>query len=134
MVSPRLRIHRAIFDAMLAHARAEHPNECCGFLAGANGEATHHLPLVNALASPISYEVDPRELLMVHREMRSLGIAEVAVYHSHPTSAPIPSVTDLSRNGYGTSLPHLIIGPGDEVRAWWLGEASYENAEWEVWE
>ena len=134
MTSPRLRIPRPIFDAMLAHARAEHPNECCGFLAGGNGIAAHHIPLVNALASPIAYDVEPRELLAVHRAMRVLGIREVAVYHSHPTSAPIPSDSDLSCNGYGESIPHVIIGAGNEVRAWWLGEASFEEAEWEVGE
>ncbi len=134
MTSPRLRIPRPIFDAMLAHARAEHPNECCGFLAGANGCVTHRFPLVNALASAIAYDVEPRELLAAHRAMRALGIGEVAVYHSHPTSAPIPSASDLSRNGYGATIPHVIIGPGNEVRAWWLGEASFEEAEWELGE
>ena len=117
---------------MLAHARAVHPEECCGFLAGAGGAATHHFPLLNALASPTAYEVEPRELLRAQREFRALGIGEVALYHSHPTSAPIPSDTDLSRNGYGESIPHVIVGPGAEVQAWWLGEKNYEEAEWEV--
>lgn len=117
---------------MLAHASAVHPAECCGFLAGRDGVATHHFPLVNALASPVAYEVDPRELLAVHRALRALGIEEVAVYHSHPSSAPVPSASDLSRNGYGTAIPHLIIGPGDEVGVWWLNETSHDAAEWEV--
>ena len=115
---------------MLAHARADFPNECCGFLAGADGSATHRFPLLNTLASPTAYGVDPRELLEVHRAMRALGIAEAAVYHSHPTSAPIPSDTDLSQNGYGGTIPHLIIGPGDDVRGWWLGETAFEQADW----
>lgn len=132
MTSSRLRIPRPIFDAMLAHARAEHPNECCGFLAGANGEATHRFPLINALASAIAYEAEPRELLAVHRAMRELGVQEVAVYHSHPTSAPVPSASDLARNGYGATIPHVIIGPGGEVRAWWLDETDFEEAAWEV--
>ena len=117
---------------MLAHAHSEYPNECCGFLAGANGEATHHLPLINALASPIAYEVAPRDLLAAHRAMWDLGIAEVAVYHSHPTSAPIPSDTDLLRNGYGETIPHIIIGAGNEVRAWRLKESNFEEIAWEV--
>ena len=132
MVSRRLRIPRPIYEAMLAQARAEFPNECCGFLAGSDGTVTHHFPLVNALASPTAYEVDPRALLTVHRALRALGIAEVALYHSHPTSAPNPSDTDLSQNGYGDTIPHLIIGPGDEVRAWWLDEKAFEEAEWAI--
>ena len=130
----RLRIHRPIFDAMLAHARTVHPEECCGFLTGRDGVATHHFPLVNALASHVAYEVDARELLAVHRALRALGIEEVAVYHSHPSSAPVPSASDLSRNGYGTTIPHLIIGPDDEVGAGWLNETSHDAAEWEVGE
>jgi len=117
---------------MLAHARADFPNECCGFLAGIDGAVTHRFPLVNALASPTAYDVDPRELLKVHRTLREIGIAEVAIYHSHPTSAPVPSTRDLAQNGYGESIPHVIIGPGGEVRAWWLGETTFEAAEWEV--
>ena len=132
MVPRRLRIPRPIFEAMLARARAEFPNECCGFLAGIDGAATHHCPLGNTLASPTAYEVDPRELLTVHRAMRSLGIVEVAIYHSHPSSAPIPSDTDLSQNGYGRTIPHVIVGPDDAVRAWWLGETDFEEAEWAI--
>ena len=132
MVSRRLRIPRAIYDAMLAHARADLPNECCGFLAGIDGVATHRFPLPNALASPTAYAVDPRELLTVHRAMRELGIVEVALYHSHPASAPIPSDSDLSQNGYGDTIPHLIVGPGDELRAWWLRKAASEEAEWTI--
>ncbi len=128
----RLRIPRPILDAMLAHAAAEHPNECCGLLAGRDGVATHLFPLVNVLASPVAYEADPRELLALQRTLRSLGVEEVALYHSHPTSAPVPSAADLARNGYGTSIPHVILGPGPEVRAWWLGEETYAVAEWEV--
>jgi len=132
MISLRLRIPRSIVGAMGAHARTAHPNECCGILAGSPGTATHHFPLVNVLASPILYEADPCELSKLHRAMRNLGIAEVALYHSHPTSDPIPSATDLLRNGYGTTIPHLILGPGGELRAWWLYEASWTEAEWEA--
>ena len=127
-----LRISRPILEALLAHARAEFPYECCGLLAGSPGDATHHFPLVNILRSPILYEADPRELLAVQRAMRGLGIAEVAIYHSHPTSAPIPSDTDSQRNGYGATIPHAIIGPGGELRMWWLNESGFEEAEWEA--
>ena len=127
-----LRIPRPILDAMRARARAEFPNECCGILAGSPGAATHHFPLVNILHSPILYEADPRELLAIQRAMRALGIVEVAIYHSHPRSAPIPSETDLRRNGYGAMIPHAILGPGDELRMWRLNETSYEEVEWEA--
>lgn len=132
MPHPRLRIPRPILEAMRTHARAEHPNECCGLLAGPPQLVTHHFPLVNVLASPVVYEADPRELLSVHRRMRELGIEEVAIYHSHPSSAPIPSSTDLARNGYGASIPHLIIGPEGEICGWWLHGAHFEPATWDT--
>jgi proteasome lid subunit RPN8/RPN11 len=58
----------------------------------------------------------------------------LAVYHSHPTSAPIPSRTDLERN-YSPDVVNLIIslsGSEPETRAWWLSEADYCPAEWEI--
>ncbi len=127
-----LRIPRPILDAMRARARAEFPNECCGLLAGFANAATHHFPLVNILRSPVLYEADPRELLAIQRAMRALGIVEVAIYHSHPSSAPIPSDTDLRRNGYGSTIPHAILGPGDELRMWRLNETSSTEVEWEA--
>lgn len=127
-----LRIPRPILDALRARARAEFPNECCGLLAGSFDTVTHHFPLANILQSPIVYEADPRELLSVQRAMRLLGIVEVAIYHSHPSSAPIPSDTDLQRNGYGTTIPHAILGPGDELRMWRLSERSYAEVDWEA--
>ena len=117
---------------MRAQAHAEFPNECCGILAGLPGAATHRFPLVNILRSPILYEADPRELLAIQRAMRALGIVEVAIYHSHPSSAPIPSDTDLQRNGYGSTIPHAILGPGGELRTWQLDETGYEEVEWEA--
>ena len=124
---------------MLAHAWGTAPNECCGFLAGTIeeriGRVTHHVPLTNELASPTEYAVPVKELLQAAKEMRSAGTVELAVYHSHPTSAPIPSRRDIERNGYGDTVVHVIIGlSGDapDVRAWWLTDAGIVPAEWVV--
>ncbi len=135
----RLEVPSALFEAMLAHARSVSPNECCGFLAGhieaGVGRVTHHIPLTNELASPTEYAVPVKELLQAAKEMRSAGTVELAVYHSHPTSAPIPSPRDIERNGYGDAVVHVIIGlAGDapDVRAWWLTGAGVRPAEWVV--
>ena len=134
----RLVIPRTIFEAMLAHARAELPAECCGLLAGTIadgvGRVTQHLPLVNALTSPTEYESDPRSMLAAHKAMRASGTDVLAVYHSHPTSDPVPSRRDRERN-YGEQVVNLIIGlsgTGQDVRAWWLTADSAREAVWEI--
>ena len=68
------------------------------------------------------------------RAMLQRGLVELAVYHSHPTSAPVPSRTDLERN-YSPEVVNVIIslaGEAPSVRAWWLTDTDYREAEWEV--
>jgi proteasome lid subunit RPN8/RPN11 len=125
---------------MLAQARAELPNECCGLLAGriiesANGpigQIERRYPLVNAAASPREYLSEPNSHFAAERDMRSLGIDVLAIYHSHPTSAPIPSKKDREQN-YWPDAMHLIIslaGADPTMRAWWLSAEEHREAEW----
>jgi proteasome lid subunit RPN8/RPN11 len=133
----RLVIPRPLFDAMLAHALAELPAECCGLLAGrvegGVGVVTDRYPLVNELASPTEYVSEPRSMFAAHKAMRAAGTGVLAVYHSHPSSAPVPSRRDLERN-YSEAVVNLIVGLADGspvVRGWWLTATSYREAEWE---
>jgi proteasome lid subunit RPN8/RPN11 len=126
-----LAIPQPVYDAILAHAEAERPLECCGFLVG-NSRIERAVLLTNALASPVAYAVEAKDLLRVHRELRAEGVDVLAVYHSHPTSAAVPSASDLAQNGYGDTIPHIILGRANgvaDVRAWVLGEASYREVE-----
>ncbi len=124
---------------MIAHAQAELPNECCGILAGTIGtdgiaRIERRYSLVNALASPTEYESEPKSLFAAHRDMRAHGVDTVAVYHSHPTSEPVPSKKDVERNYTGTQF-HFIVGLKDaepDVRGWWLTVEDYREAEWEL--
>jgi proteasome lid subunit RPN8/RPN11 len=133
----RLVIPQSLRAEMLAHAQAALPNECVGFLAGTLadgvGRVTHCLPLVNELASPTEFHTEPRSVFAAFRAMRAAGIDLLAIYHSHPTSAPIPSRKDIGRNTYGPAIAWVIVGlAGDapDVRAWWLGETDYREAQW----
>jgi proteasome lid subunit RPN8/RPN11 len=127
MTAPfRLSIPQAIFEAMLAHARAELPAECCGQLAGTVvdgvGRVTQCFPLTNELKSPTEFLSDPRSTFAAHKALQASGTEVLAVYHSHPTSDPIPSRRDLERS-YGEHVMNLIIGLRKalpEVNAWWL--------------
>jgi proteasome lid subunit RPN8/RPN11 len=139
----RLCIPRHLYEAMIAQATGELPNECCGLLAGRMapagdagqiGQVEARYPLVNAAANPRLFESDPASMFAAHRDMNRRGIDVLAVYHSHPSSAPIPSRTDLERN-YSTEVVNLIISLAEAtplVRGWWLTDRDYREAEWEV--
>jgi proteasome lid subunit RPN8/RPN11 len=129
--STKLLIPRAIHDAMIAHALAERPIECCGLLVGPplNDREDYCIvelmPLVNALVSPTEFESEPRGLLAAHRTMRDKGWEILAVYHSHPNSPAVPSHKDREMwysDQIATVIVSLQLEP--EVRAWWIdGEA-----------
>jgi proteasome lid subunit RPN8/RPN11 len=137
----RLILPRAIHAAMLSHAAVELPNECCGLLAGRLietpdghlGQVAHCLPLINAAASPREFLSTGESMFAAIREIRRHNAEELAIYHSHPTSDPIPSRTDLERN-YSPRVVNLIISLKTgvpSIRCWWLGETDYREAEWE---
>jgi len=68
------------------------------------------------------------------RDMRGLGLEIVAIYHSHPTSAPVPSRTDLERN-YSPHVMNFIISLQDgnpQVRGWWLSDKDFREADWRL--
>ena len=135
----RLLIPTQILQTILAHARQELPNECCGLLGGkidATGTAVveRYYPLVNEAASPIRYHCEGRSLFDAHKDMREQGLEHLAVYHSHPTSDPVPSKTDLAENFVGESVMHLIVSlqsENPELRGWWLAESSFREGAWE---
>lgn len=125
---------------MIEHSRAELPNECCGLLAGhiKKGEwiadAIERYELINEMKSPSEFVSEPRSHLNAERDIRGRGLEVLAVYHSHPTSEPIPSKRDLERN-YSERVMNLIIGLAEsapKVRAWWLTESRYDDAEIEL--
>jgi len=90
--------------------------------------------LVNAAASPTEFLSDARGMFEAVREMRRQNIDILAVYHSHPTSAPIPSRTDRERN-YSSEVVNFIISLHDEkptARAWWLTEKDFHEADWRL--
>ncbi|MDY3556747.1 M67 family metallopeptidase [Gemmata sp. JC717] len=125
----------ALRAEVVAHARAEFPFECCGLLAGTidagAGVATARFPVRNALRSPTDYLTDARGMFDAFRAMRAGGLELLAIYHSHPASAPVPSARDLACNTYGETVVHLIAGLAaaePEVRGWWLGESEYREA------
>ena len=93
-----LSIDAGTRDAIVAHARRDHPDEACGVVAGAEGSdrGTRFIPMANAERSPTFYRFDPAEQLALYREMEARGEEPVIVYHSHTATEAYPSRTDIS--------------------------------------
>jgi [CysO sulfur-carrier protein]-S-L-cysteine hydrolase len=162
----QLIVPRSIYDDMIAQARSELPNECCGVLAGKVQESgdrgqesggrdqesgvgsqesasdaslsvitvVRRYALINGAASPTEFLSDARSMFEAVRDMRRLGLEIVAIYHSHPTSPPIPSRTDLKRN-YSPDVMNFIISLQDgdpQMRGWWLEQNRFREADWHL--
>ena len=92
-----MRISQALIDEIVAHAREDFPNECCGMVAGVDGEATAIIRVTNAAASPLRYEMDPQEQYNALKTIEDSGAELLAIYHSHTKSAAYPSQTDVNQ-------------------------------------
>ncbi len=84
-------------EEMIAHVRAEAPNEGCGMLGGKDGAVLAVLPARNAAASPIRFTIHPEDLLRIVRTVEYEREWEiVGIFHSHLASAAYPSATDVA--------------------------------------
>ena len=116
-----------VLRAVLASAA---PQEGCALLVGSRHGPSWRLqwvwPCLNSWPRPeqrsTHFALDPREQLVAQKWARQRGLAVLGSAHSHPSSAPVPSPTDLRL----ALRPCLMVigGPGDGLRAWWLPEAA----------
>ena len=92
-----LTIAQETYDAIVAHAKRDHPDEACGVVAGPEGSdrAERFVPMVNAAGSPTFYEFDSSELLALYKDMDARDEEPVVVYHSHTATEAYPSRTDI---------------------------------------
>jgi [CysO sulfur-carrier protein]-S-L-cysteine hydrolase len=93
-----LSIDRATRDAIVAHARRDHPDEACGIVAGPAGSdrPVRFVPMLNAARSPTFYEFDSYDLLQLYKELDANDEEPVVIYHSHTATEAYPSRTDVS--------------------------------------
>ena len=93
-----LTIPRDLCDKIVAHARADHPDEACGVLAGPAGSdrPERFIPMMNAARSPTFYEFDSTEQFALWKEMDERDEEPVVIYHSHTATEAYPSRTDIS--------------------------------------
>jgi proteasome lid subunit RPN8/RPN11 len=90
-----MRVDRSVYDEMIAHARAELPNEGCGMLAASDGTLTAFFPAANEFASPMRFRIDAADQILIYNEISTRG-EEVAIFHSHPNTEARPSQTDIN--------------------------------------
>jgi [CysO sulfur-carrier protein]-S-L-cysteine hydrolase len=93
-----LRIDQATYDAIVAHAKRDHPVEACGVVAGPEGSDRPErlIEMVNAAGSPTFYEYDSTDLLELYKAMDARDEEPVVIYHSHSATEAYPSVTDIN--------------------------------------
>jgi proteasome lid subunit RPN8/RPN11 len=129
-----MRISRELLDDVIAHARADAPNECCGMIASRDGEAVAVHRARNRAASPLRYEIEGMEQYKIQTAIEDAGLELGAIYHSHTRSAPEPSQTDINLAFYPEAL-YLIVGlehDEPDVRAWTIVDGQVSPAALEV--
>jgi proteasome lid subunit RPN8/RPN11 len=132
-----LRIARSMLDEIVAQARAEAPNECCGIVGSRDGRAERLFKARNARASPLAYDIDGRDLQRIYDEIDQDDLQVGVIYHSHTRSDPVPSQTDINlASPFLPDAVYLIVGvkdaDRDDLRAWHIRDGQYSRAELEV--
>lgn len=127
-----MRIDRELYDQIVAHARADAPNECCGIVAAEDGRAARVYPATNKFASPLRFEIEETDLLRIWREIDAADWEVGAVYHSHTRTPPEPSQTDVNGAARWPGTLWIIVGLADsepQVRTWRIVDGQVSEAE-----
>lgn len=124
---------REVLEEIIAHAREDRPNECCGLIGGRDGVAVTAYRARNTFESPMRFEIHPGDQFRIQeQEMPAAGEELVAMYHSHPVSEARPSQTDINLAELLPGLIWVICSlAGDEpvVRAWRIEDEAAEEVE-----
>jgi proteasome lid subunit RPN8/RPN11 len=110
-----LRIERRIRDAIVAHARRDHPDEACGVIVGPVGSdrAERLVPMANAERSPTFFTFDSQELLRLYRDLDDRDEEIVVIYHSHTATEAYPSRTDVSYAKWNPDPRWVLVSTRD---------------------
>jgi [CysO sulfur-carrier protein]-S-L-cysteine hydrolase len=126
-----MRIAQQLVEEIVAHARDDVPNECCGFISGKADEALAVHRVVNGEASPYRYSMDFHSQQAAETEIDAAGHEVLAAYHSHTRSQAFPSQTDVN-----LALPHLmcVIASLQDaefpvVKGFWIKDGQISEAE-----
>jgi proteasome lid subunit RPN8/RPN11 len=130
-----VRISQALVDEMVAHAREDLPNECCGMIGGRDGSAMRVVRVENAAASPLRYEMDPQGQFDALKAIEGEGEDLLGIYHSHTRSAAYPSQTDVNQAVAWPEQVYVIVSLAEEepdVKAYDLKELKIADVSLDV--
>lgn len=127
-----MRIAQSLADEIVAHAREDLPNECCGMVGGVDGETRTVHRAENAEASPLRYSIDAKEQFRLMRAIDGAGEELVGIYHSHTKSPAYPSQTDVNLAGWPDAV-YLIVSLADpeapDLKGFWIRDGKIAEAE-----
>jgi proteasome lid subunit RPN8/RPN11 len=131
-----VKISQQLIDEMIAHAREDLPDECCGMIGGRDGEATSVVRVENAAHSPLRYEMDPQGQYDALKEIEDAGDELIGIYHSHTRSAAYPSQTDVNEARMWPEQVYVIVSLEDEeapdVKAYDLADLKIADVDLDV--
>jgi proteasome lid subunit RPN8/RPN11 len=129
-----MKFTQSQIDEMVAHARDDVPNECCGVVAASGGVAQQVHRAVNAAASPLRYEIDSADFLRIYNLIDDADQEVGAIYHSHTRSAAYPSQTDINLALWPDALYIIVSLAEDEpdTRAFAIVDRKVEEVKLEI--
>lgn len=131
-----MKISQALVDEMIAHARADDPNECCGLIGGKDGEAITLHRTENTAHSPLRYEMDPMELYRVYTAIEEDGQEVISIYHSHTRTKAYPSQTDINLAKGWPDAVYIIVSlevPEEPVvNGFWIRDGGVEDVDLQI--
>ncbi len=131
-----MKISQSLIDEMVAHAREDLPNECCGMIGGRGGEAMSVVRVENAAASPLRYEMDPQGQYDALKRIEAAGDELIGIYHSHTRSAAYPSQTDVNEARMWPEQVYVIVSLENEeapdVKAYDLADLKIDDVDLDV--
>ncbi len=113
-----LRLSQVQSEEIIAHCQAAYPKEACGLLAGVADQpeaVVQVYAMTNVEDSPIGYAMDPKEQLLVEKQMRTRGQRLIGIYHSHTASAAYPSSVDV-RLAISADTSYVLVSLKDRQR------------------
>jgi proteasome lid subunit RPN8/RPN11 len=108
-----VRMPAAVIADLLAHARDDSPNECCGLLVGRRGVVERAVRARNLEAGPTRYLIDPQDHFAAIKAARADGLRVIGAYHSHPAGPAAPSPSDIAEASGGSDFLYVIVWPSN---------------------
>jgi proteasome lid subunit RPN8/RPN11 len=127
-----VRISAQLLDELIAHARDDAPNECCGMIAAADGQFTEHFRAENEFASPMRFQIASGDQIRITNEIEARGEEIGAIFHSHPNTEAYPSQTDVNLAAWWPGVAWVICslaGPEPSVRMFDIDGSALEEVE-----